>query len=67
MIDRDRPGWVTKISKWTERHEIFFHRIIFIVDFESELRIDKSFQFYPWAPIRPFLELSRGLNRSLSN
>ena len=41
--NRDRTGWITKISKWSESHEIFFHRVIFIVDFESELRTDKNF------------------------
>ena len=25
-ISRDRPGWVTKISKWSERHENFNHQ-----------------------------------------
>ena len=51
MIVTDRPGWVTKISKWSERNEIFlfidnfsiYYKTIFIVDFESELRIDKNF------------------------
>ena len=46
-MGRDRPGWMTKILKWSERHEIFFHGVIFIVDFESELRIDKNFSIKP--------------------
>ena len=41
-IARDYTGLITKISKLSERHEIFFHRVILIVDFESELRIDKN-------------------------
>ena len=34
---------IAKISKVSERHEIFFHGVIFIVDFEYELRFDKNY------------------------
>ena len=34
---------IRKISKVFERHENFFHSVIFIVDFEYELRIKKNF------------------------
>ena len=30
---------------------MFFHRVIFIVDFESELKIDKKFVIYPVSAI----------------
>ena len=42
-MNRDRPGWMTKISKWSDRHEIYFRKVILIIDFESELKIVKHF------------------------
>ena len=41
-ISRGNKGGITKILKLSERREIFT-RVIFVVDFENDLRIDKNF------------------------
>ena len=38
---------ITKISKLSERHENFFRRVILILDFEEELKIDQNFAISP--------------------
>ena len=43
-ITRDYTGWITKILKLSQRHEIFCPWVIFVVDFENSLKIDKNFQ-----------------------
>ena len=40
-------SWITKISRWWKRHEIFLLMVISIIDFESELRIEKKFANKP--------------------
>ena len=40
-----------KNSKSSERHENFFPGVFFVVDFESELRIDKNFSIQPVSAI----------------
>ena len=50
VMTRDPPGYITKISKdfWQIVKSVvdtwnFFLRVIFIVDFKYQLRIDKNF------------------------
>ena len=43
FIFMDHTGLITKILKLSERHEIFFPGIIFVVDIENGLEIDRTF------------------------
>ena len=42
-MSRDHTGLIMEILKLSERHENFFPRVIFVVDFENDLEIDKIF------------------------
>ena len=61
-IFKNYRNFNTVWEKWN-----FFLLVIFIGDFESELRIWKIFEINPWAPSWSFLALWRRFIRSLSN
>ena len=63
-IGTDQIGW-RKFQN--SRRDMNFFSVIFIEDFEYELRIEKFMQMNRWAPFCPVLALLRGLIRSLSN
>ena len=42
---------ITTISKFSKRHENFFCWVLFIMDFEYELRIDKNYEILPISAI----------------
>ena len=66
-MTRNRTGWITKILKLSERHEIFFPRVFFVKYFKNDLRIDEIFVVLPLSVFRPFLVLSLGGIPSTSN
>ena len=43
LFDYQNTGWITKIFKLSERHEILFPRLLFVADIKTVLEIDKKF------------------------